>query len=100
MAYDSSEFDGKVMIVLGDIQAMLQNKNRKYGNSALAPKTIFSKQNPIERLKVRIDDKLLRLEQQNVDEDEDVLRDLIGYLVLLDIALQERNGGKVDTKYK
>lgn len=67
-------------------KAMLLEKNRKYGDSALHPKRIFSKASPIEQIKVRIDDKLSRTESAQLDEDEDVVDDLIGYLVLLKVA--------------
>ncbi len=68
------------------ISDMLNEKNRKYGNSALEPKRIFSKASSIEQIKVRLDDKLSRLTAEQADEDEDVLMDLFGYLVLLRIA--------------
>ena len=67
------------------IAVMLQQKNSAYGNSALNPVRIMSKADPIEQLKVRIDDKLSRL-ARGADCGEDVELDLIGYLVLLRIA--------------
>lgn len=79
-------FERKVNDILGDIAELLSSKNRKYGDAALNPKRIFSKSSNIEQLKVRIDDKLSRISNENIDEDEDVLNDLIGYLVLLKIA--------------
>ena len=43
-----------------------------------------------EQLKVRIDDKLNRLLQgnANIEKDEDVIKDLIGYLILLLISME------------
>jgi len=64
---------------------MLIRKNRAYGNSALDPLRIFSKADPIEQLKVRIDDKLSRI-ARGIAAGEDVTLDLIGYLVLLRVA--------------
>lgn len=69
-----------------EIKNLLLEKNRKYGNSALDPRRIFSKADPIEQIKVRIDDKLNRIANQQSDEDEDVVQDLMGYLVLLRVA--------------
>lgn len=74
-----------------DIKLLLLEKNKKYGNSALQPKRIFSKQNSVEQIKVRIDDKLSRIQTTGISlndskESEDVTKDLIGYLVLLRIA--------------
>ena len=68
------------------IKAMLLAKNRKYGNSALDPVRVFSRATPVEQILVRLDDKLSRLRSAQLDEDEDVIDDLIGYLVLLKIA--------------
>lgn len=67
------------------IEAMLLAKNKAYGNSALDPARIFSKADPMEQIKVRIDDKLSRLARGS-DAGEDVEQDLIGYLVLLRVA--------------
>lgn len=71
------------------LKAMLLEKNRKYGNSALNPCRIFSKASAVEQIKVRIDDKLSRIRNRAGDEDEDTLMDLAGYLVLLMIKRDE-----------
>lgn len=71
------------------IKEMLLEKNRKYGDSALHPVRVFSKADPLEQLKVRMDDKLSRLRNQQPDEDEDVVLDLVGYLILYLVARQE-----------
>jgi len=70
------------------IREILLEKNRKYGNSAINPKRIFSKANSIEQIKVRIDDKLSRIENAQTDDIEDPVLDLIGYLILLRVAEQ------------
>lgn len=64
------------------VKALLLEKNRKYGNSALEPIRVFSKADSIEQINVRIDDKLSRIQSSQSDEDEDVEIDLIGYLIL------------------
>lgn len=84
-------FAQEVHIVLVAVNDMLEKKNRKYGDSALNPKRVFSRASTVEQIKVRLDDKLSRLASGQADEDEDVLMDLLGYLVLLRIA-QSRNG--------
>jgi len=79
-------FHEQVYKVLGDIQEMLIAKNQKYGNSALEPLGVFSNLSAKEGLMVRIDDKLKRIKNGSLDkDDEDVVNDLIGYLVLLKI---------------
>lgn len=76
------------------IKKLLIDKNRKYGNSALEPKRVFSKSSAKEQILVRIDDKLSRIANQQIDEDEDVIDDLIGYLFLLKIAMRLNNDTK------
>lgn len=86
MASIMSEFEVSLYPIVNNITKMLIEKNRKYGNSALEPQRIFSKASATEQIKVRIDDKLSRMKNQQNDEDEDVISDLIGYLILLKIA--------------
>lgn len=72
------------------VKSLLLSKNREYGNSALEPIGIFSGQTAIEQLKVRIDDKLKRIQTiRSLDDvliSEDTEQDLIGYLILLRVA--------------
>jgi hypothetical protein len=79
------DINTSIEMVCGDIAAMLIEKNRAYGNSALAPIRKFSKASSIEQILVRLDDKLSRLARGQA-AGEDVEKDLIGYLVLLRIA--------------
>lgn len=80
-------FDQKVKEVLSDIENLLITKNAKYGNSALEPLGVFCKLSPEQGLLIRIDDKLKRIKNGSLDkDDEDVVNDLIGYLVLLKIS--------------
>jgi hypothetical protein len=72
--------------ICDEIKSMLLEKNRKYGNSALEPIRVFSKADAKEQIRVRIDDKLSRLRSLQQDETEDVISDLIGYLVLLKVS--------------
>lgn len=71
------------------VKAMLLEKNRLYGNSALAPMRVFSRASSIEQILVRIDDKLSRIVRGHAG-GEDVEADLIGYLVLLRVARRLR----------
>ena len=84
-----TETQEKISIVCDNIKEMLLEKNRKYGDSALNPIRIFSKADTTEQLKVRIDDKLNRLKNLQEDETEDVINDLIGYLILLKVNQME-----------
>ena len=84
-----NETETKISGVCDDIKELLIHKNRKYGNSALKPNRIFSKCSATEQLLVRIDDKLNRIMKGAglLATDEDVINDLIGYLVLLKISM-------------
>ena len=84
---DKNFFAIQVTQVLNEIQDLLISKNQKYGNSALEPLGVFSKLDAKEGLLIRIDDKLKRIKNGSLEkDDEDVINDLIGYLVLLKIS--------------
>lgn len=73
-----------------EVVDLLVEKNKAYGNSALNPANIFAKGSAVENLCSRIDDKLMRIKNRGIVEDtEDTIKDLIGYLILLKIALNE-----------
>ena len=78
--------------ICDDVKELLLYKNKNYGDSALNPCRIFSQANEVEQLLVRIDDKLNRIKKGVglLSTDEDVLMDLIGYLVLLKIGINKQ----------
>ena len=82
----------EISAVCNDIKELLLYKNQQYGDSALNPSRIFSKASAVEQILVRIDDKLNRIQKGAglIGEDEDVIQDLIGYLVLLKIGLKHQ----------
>jgi len=95
-----NETELKISAVCDDIKELLIHKNRKYGNSALKPNRIFSKSSATEQLLVRIDDKLNRIMKGAglLATDEDVVNDLIGYLVLLKISMtSDQNNEIIET---
>ena len=86
---DLSEFDKGIIKVLDETKEMLMAKNRKYGNSATNPVRAFSKADPKEQIRVRMDDKISRLVRSKAtNDDEDVPADLLGYLTIY-IALDK-----------
>ena len=97
-----NKFHEEVHDVLQDIEDLLVAKNEKYGNSALEPLGVFSQLSSKSGLLVRIDDKLKRIKNGSLDnDDEDVVNDLIGYLVLLKIhANREQNFDELDGSHK
>ena len=72
--------------VCAELEKLLLDKNRKYGDSAINPIRCFSQASPMEQIKVRMDDKINRIRNQQGDEDEDVIADLAGYCILYMVA--------------
>lgn len=83
---DSGETSEKISQVCDDIKNVLIEKNRRYGDAAFHPVRIFSKADPTEQLRVRLDDKISRIRSEQIDDDEDAVMDLLGYLILYIIA--------------
>ena len=75
--------------VCDELAELLVAKNTAYGDSALNPVRFFSKADPLEQLNVRLDDKLSRLVRGQA-AGEDVEWDLLGYLVLKQVAKRRR----------
>ena len=88
-----AETQDEIRAICDEVKELLCQKNEKYGDSALSRCRIFSKASGVEQLLVRIDDKLNRIQKGAglLAEDEDVVMDLIGYLVLLKIGLKRES---------
>lgn len=82
----------QIELACSEIKHLLLSKNKKYGDAALNPTRIMSKASTVEQLLVRIDDKLNRISKGAglLATDEDVVKDLCGYFILLKIALQNQ----------
>ena len=79
-----------------DVVDLLIEKNNSYGDSALNPANIFANGNAVDNLCSRIDDKLMRIKTQGFrGYGEDNVKDLIGYLILLKIALESEEQPKL-----
>lgn len=83
---EQPDFDKKVDKVCEEIATLLKEKNRSYGNAALDPIRVFSRLDSYQQLLVRIDDKLSRIKRGDNTFNEDTVRDLVGYLILVMIA--------------
>lgn len=75
--------------VCNELKELLLQKNKAYGDSVLNPVRIFSKADIDEQIRVRLDDKLSRI-VRGESAGEDVVLDLLGYLIFLRI-FQKRN---------
>jgi hypothetical protein len=78
-----------------EIAQLLIEKNISYGDSALSPNRIFAQSDNIEQLKVRIDDKLNRVKNNQGYAGDNDIDDLIGYLILLKIAVDKSSNNGV-----
>jgi len=79
----------KIWDVCHEIAKLLIDKNISYGDSALSPNRIFAQSDNVEQIKVRIDDKLNRVKNNQGFAGDNDIDDLIGYLVLLKIAVDK-----------
>lgn len=81
-----NDVEAAIMQECMEFADFLIKKNRAYGNSALNPCRIMSKADTLEQLYVRIDDKLNRLMNGSDYPGDNDIQDLIGYLILLQVA--------------
>jgi hypothetical protein len=90
MTYDPVKFAQGIDEELSQIRETLILKNKDYGDSALSPIGVFAEPDPVQQLCVQIDHKLKRIQNTKAGSaiQEDTLKDLIGYLILLRIALK------------
>jgi len=80
---------------------LLIEKNKAYGDSATNPSNIFSKGSAIDSLCARIDDKLMRIKNKGInDKTEDTVNDIIGYLILLKVAMINESNKKEENNYQ
>jgi hypothetical protein len=82
---EKSPNEDAIREVMGAMTDLLIEKNRRYGDSAITPKNIFSRASSEEGILLRIDDKLSRVMNGKEVRLNDVC-DLIGYETLLLIA--------------
>ena len=80
----------RIINLMTQVQEMLISKNTNYGDSATKPANIFAKGKASENLCARIDDKLMRIKNKGINANTiDTIKDLIGYLILLLIAIED-----------
>lgn len=75
----------KINILFTNFKEFLKEKNRRYGDSALNPLNIFSKEPADNELCNRLDDKLSRIKVSKELRKNDVA-DVFGYIALLLIS--------------
>jgi len=75
----------KVCEMLESMKRLLLEKNKRYGDSALKPVNVFSKDNASNGICIRLDDKLNRIKNAKTIRKNDAA-DIMGYLVLLCVS--------------
>jgi hypothetical protein len=91
----SAPSGNKIWSACHEIAQLLVEKNISYGDSALSPNRIFAQSDNVEQLKVRIDDKLNRVKNNQGFAGDNDIDDLIGYLILLKIAVDKNRDSGV-----
>lgn len=76
----------KISEIMDSMKDLLLYKNEKYGDSALKPKGIFYKGESSNSIKIRLDDKIGRVQSSEETRINDVC-DIIGYCTLLLISM-------------
>lgn len=84
----SKQTQDDIRRIAKQIGELVVEKNKAYGDSAVDPVRIFSKADPVEQIKVRIDDKLSRFTRGTSYPGDNDIDDLMGYLILLKIAIE------------
>lgn len=77
----------KIIEIVDAIKKLLLEKNRRYGDAALNPQNIFYKGNSTQSIKIRLDDKLSRIKNNNSNLRVNDISDIIGYCILLLISI-------------
>lgn len=76
----------KIVDVCDNMKSLLLYKNKKYGDSALNPNNIFYKGDSTNSIKIRLDDKIGRIRNNNETRVNDVA-DIVGYCILLLVSM-------------
>ena len=76
----------KIIDVCDNMKSLLLYKNQKYGDSALNPNNIFYKGDSANSIKIRLDDKIGRVRNNDETKVNDVA-DIVGYCILLLVSM-------------
>lgn len=81
-----SKSQKKIIEVCDSMKDLLLYKNQKYGDSALNPNNIFYKGDSTNSIKIRLDDKIGRVRNNDETKVNDVA-DIVGYCILLLVSM-------------
>ena len=74
-----------ITLLFDNFKGFLLEKNKRYGDSAINPIQIFSKESAEKQIRARLDDKLRRIKNSDELRKNDVA-DCFGYIALLLIS--------------
>ena len=97
MTEPNIDYEALIRQACNEEAEFLIEKNKSYGNSALEPVRIFSQADPLEQIRVRLDDKLSRFIRGKGFPGDNDRKDLKGYLTLwrvYELAEEIRNKQK------
>ena len=83
--------------ITASIKNVLLEKNKRYGNAALAPINVFYKGDATDSICIRLDDKLSRIKNSRELRKND-LYDLLGYCILYLISMDKDNDKTFEEK--
>lgn len=83
--------------IIASIKSVLIEKNKRYGNSALAPINVFYKGDATDSICIRLDDKLSRIKNSGELRKND-LYDLLGYCILYLVGINKNEDETFEQK--
>lgn len=83
--------------IIESIRNVLVEKNKRYGNSALAPINVFYKGNATDSICIRLDDKLSRIKNSSELRKNDLF-DLLGYCLLYLVGINKNEDETFEQK--
>lgn len=83
--------------ITASIKNVLLEKNKRYGNAALAPINVFYKGDATDSICIRLDDKLSRI-KNSCELRKNDLYDLLGYCILYLISVDKDNDKTFEEK--
>ena len=84
------DLERKLTALTQGLVKVILEKNAAYGNSVFDPVNIFSRGDAVSLLEQQIDHKLSRI-ARGKSAGEDTRKDFIAYLLLLEVAISERD---------
>lgn len=97
MVAEVRAFTNALNVAMDKLKTMIARKNAKYGNAVAVPPSLFSKEcDIIEKIHVRMDDKIAILTRGDVVPSEEIIADLLAYILLRFAVLESLGAEEVE----